>query len=349
MAIGRREPAARRDGSGWLLAAAGVAAALGARAVWRATTAYDLRGRTVLVTGGSRGLGLVLAREFGRHGARVAICGRDEETLERARLDLEERGVDAMAVACDVGDRGAVDAMLDAVARGFGPVDVLVNNAGAIQVGPVDTMTLEDFELEMRTHFWGPLNTTLAALPAMRRRRQGRIVNIASIGGKIAVPHLLPYSASKFALVGLSEGLHAELAKDGIAVTTVCPGLMRTGSPRHARFKGKHREEHAWFTLADSLPGSSMPVERAARRIVEACRHGEAEVVLGLQYKLLARVHGVMPATSARVLAAMDRLLPESGGGGTQSRAGHESESAVTRSPLTLLTERAARSTNQTA
>lgn len=338
----------RRRPSGVMLAAAGVAAAaLGARAAWRARTAWDLRGRTVLVTGGSRGLGLLLAREFGRHGARVAICARDESTLARARADLAAREIESLALACDVGDRDAVALLVDAVEERFGPVDVLVNNAGEIQMGPVETMTVADFEREMATHFWGPLHTTLAVLPSMRRRRAGRIVNIASIGGKVPVPHLLPYSASKFALVGLSEGLHAELAAHGITVTTICPGLMRTGSPRHARFKGKHRAEYAWFTLADSLPGPSMSAERAARRIVEACRHGEAEVVLGLPARILASVHGVLPGTTTRALAAVDRLLPDGGGIGTASRAGHESESPVTRSPLTALTARAGERTNQ--
>src|SRR5204863_2590958 len=126
------------------------------------------------------------------------------------------------------------------------------------------------------------VHTTLDVMPDMRARREGRIVNISSIGGKVSVPHLLPYSASKFALVGLSEGLRAELAKDGIVVTTVCPGLMRTGSPRNAQFKGQHRAEYAWFTLSDSMPFFSQSAERAARQILSACRHGEAEVVLSL-------------------------------------------------------------------
>src|SRR6185503_4123757 len=121
-----------------------------------------------------------------------------------------------------------------------------------------------------------------AVLPEMRARREGRIVNITSIGGKISVPHLLPYSASKFALVGLSEGLRAELAKDGIVVTTICPGLMRTGSPRNATFKGQHRAEYAWFSIGDSLPVTAMSADRAARQILTACKRGEAEVVLSV-------------------------------------------------------------------
>ncbi|MGH9900873.1 MAG: SDR family NAD(P)-dependent oxidoreductase, partial [Pyrinomonadaceae bacterium] len=223
-----------------ILAAAGAGALLAARTFVRRWREYDLRGKTVLITGGSRGLGLVLARELAREGANLAICARDPAELERARVDLINRGANAIAFPCDVTDRAQVKELVDVVRHRFGRIDVLVNNAGVIQVGPVEEMTLEDYEEAMRTHFWGPLHMILEVLPDMRRRGGGRIVNVSSIGGKIGVPHLTPYSASKFALVGLSEALRAELGKDGVVVTTVCPGLMRTGSPRNATFKGQH-------------------------------------------------------------------------------------------------------------
>src|SRR5215216_1169689 len=229
---------------------------------------YDLKDKTVLITGGSRGLGLVMAREFAREGSRLVLCARDEQELDQARRDLEKLGTEVMVVPCDVTNRQDVNAMVAAVNDRFGAVDVLVNNAGVIQVGPLEVMTEEDFELAMQAHFWGPLNMILAVLPSMRQRKTGRIVNITSIGGKVAVPHLVPYSASKFALVGLSKGLRAELMKDGISVTTVCPGLMRTGSPRNAEFKGQHRFEYAWFVLGDSLPLISMSAERAAAQVI---------------------------------------------------------------------------------
>src|SRR5207237_838032 len=111
---------------------------------------------------------------------------------------------------------------------------------------PFDNLTAEDFSRAMQTHFSGPLYTMLAVLPSMRLRRRGRIVNIGSIGGKIPVPHLVPYCASKFALVGLSESLRTELSQEGIYVTTVNPGLIRTGSPRNVDIKGQHEKEYAW-------------------------------------------------------------------------------------------------------
>ena len=178
-----------------------------------------------------------------------------------------------MALPCDVTIREDVDALVREVGERLGPVDVLINNAGVISVGPVDTMGVEDFQQAMATNFWGR-STRSSPLPGMRRRGEGRIANIASIGGKISVPHLVPYSASKFALVGLSEGLRAELAKDGIAVITICPGLMRTGSPRHAIFKGRHRAEYAWFSISDALPLVSMDADRAARQILDSIRRG---------------------------------------------------------------------------
>ncbi len=321
---------------------------LAARALARRLRRYDLRDRTVLITGGSRGLGLVLARAMLCEGARVAVCGRDPGALERARAELARSGDPVLAVPCDVADRAQVEALVRQVEARHGPVDVLVNNAGVIAVGPVEVMTLEDYDEAMKTHFWGSLYATLAVLPGMRQRGGGRIVNIASIGGKISVPHLVPYAASKFALVGLSAGLRAELAKDGIAVTTVCPGLMRTGSPRNATFKGRHRAEYTWFSLSDALPLLSMSAERAARQILAAVRHGDAEVVLSLPAKAAATFHGLFPGVTAELLGLANRLLPGPGGIGADRAPGRESHSRLSPSWLTALDERAARRNNQT-
>jgi short-subunit dehydrogenase len=330
-----------------LIAAAGAGALVAARALVRRARRYDVRGRVVLITGGSRGLGLVLARELAREGARLAICARDAKDLERAREELEAGGATVLAAPCDVTDQDRVEEMVRAVRDHFGQIDVLINNAGVIEVGPMEVMTVADYEEAMKTHFWAPLYTTQAVLDGMRARGEGRIVNIASIGGKISVPHLLPYSASKFALVGFSEGLRAELAKDGIVVTTVCPGLMRTGSPRNATFKGRHRAEYAWFTISDSLPVTSMAAERAARQIVEALKRGDAEIVLTIQAKMAALFHGLFPGLTADILGAVNSLLPGPGGIGANRAKGKESESNLAPSWLTALSDRAAEENNQ--
>jgi NAD(P)-dependent dehydrogenase (short-subunit alcohol dehydrogenase family) len=307
----------------------------------------DLRDRVALVTGGSRGLGLVLARELVREGAQVAICARDEAELARARHQFAALGADVFALTCDVTDRDQVEEMLAQIRERLGPVEVLINNAGTIQVGPAEEMTPADYDEALRAHFWGPLYTTLGVLPEMRRRREGRIVNIASVGGKIAVPHLLPYSASKFALVGFSEGLRGALAKERVYVTTVCPGLMRTGSPRNASFKGRHRAEYTWFSIADSLPILSMDATRAARRILDACRHGDAELVMPLATELAVRLNGLVPGLGIGLMALSERVLPGPGGIGRQRRRGKDSESRWAPSMLTALTERAAGENNE--
>jgi NAD(P)-dependent dehydrogenase (short-subunit alcohol dehydrogenase family) len=308
---------------------------------------YDFNGKTVLITGGSRGLGLVLAREFAREGARIAICARDERELEHARIDLEKFGVEVMAIKCDITNKREVDEMVAAINRRFGHIDVLLNNAGVIQVGPIEVMTHEDFELAMNAHFWAPLNTIMAVLPSMRQRKTGRIVNITSIGGKVSVPHLVPYSASKFALVGLSKGLRAELAKDGITVTTICPGLTRTGSPRNADFKGQHRFEYAWFSISDALPLLTVSAENAARQIINACRHGRAELVISIPAKAAVLFESLFPEAMARLLAAANQFLPEAGGVGTRRMKGRDSASSWSPSWLTMLNEEAAVRNNE--
>src|SRR3954471_5085592 len=237
--------------------AAGVGAAVAATALLRKED-DSLRGQVVLITGGSRGLGLSLAREFASRGCRIAICARDPEALANARRDLQDRGAEVLTLECDVADRQAVEAMIARVLSHYGGIDVLVNNAGEIQVGPVDAMTIGDFERAMNVMFWGTVYPTMALVPHLKQRRAGRIVNITSIGGKVAVPHLLPYTCAKFAAVGFSEGLRAELTGKGVKVTTIVPGLMRTGSHVNALFKGQHEREFEWFRLGASLPGPSM-------------------------------------------------------------------------------------------
>jgi NAD(P)-dependent dehydrogenase (short-subunit alcohol dehydrogenase family) len=319
-----------------------------AAAAWRRRTVMDFDGRVALVTGGSRGLGLLIARELGRLGARVTIVARDEEELERAQTDLQSRGVEASILVADLGRDVDADRIVDSVVAREGRLDVLVNNAGVIQAGPMDHMTIADFEEAMAVHFWAPLRTMRAAIPHMRRAGGGRIVNVSSIGGRIGVPHLVPYCASKFALTGLSTSAGAELAKDGILVTTVCPGLMRTGSPFNAWFKGRHRQEFTWFAIADSLPLMSMDAERAAAQIVGAARRGDAEVVVTWPARMAVMASAVMPNVMAGVMSVTNRFLPSPAEeGGDDRHPGWQSSTRWAPSVLTRLTERAAAENNE--
>jgi NAD(P)-dependent dehydrogenase (short-subunit alcohol dehydrogenase family) len=323
-------------------AAVGALAALAAGRAVRSRRAIDLGGRVVVITGGSRGLGLVLARQFAAEGARLCLLARDEAELARAAEQFPP-GLEVMTVRCDIRRRADVRAAVDVILERWSVIDILINNAGVIQVGPLEHMTAEDFENAMATHFWGPLHLMFEIVPAMRRRGFGRIVNITSIGGRIAVPHLAPYCASKFALVGLSDAVRTELDQYGIRVTTVSPGLMRTGSPRRASMKGRHEAEYAWFAISDSLPGLSTSAENAARQIVEACRYGDPELTITLPAKLAMMVNHVAPTAVANAMVLANQLLPgPNGGDGERSRRGAESTSKWAPSAATVLTDKAA-------
>ena len=324
--------------------AAGLAFAAAAAA--RRARSRDLDGRVALVTGGSRGLGFALAQELAREGARVAICARTAEPLERARSRLEAMGADVLAVQCDVSDRPQVERLVADVTAQFGRVDVLVNVAGVISVGPLSAMTIEDFEEAMAIMFWGVVHPTLAVLPQMRSRGDGDIANVTSIGGKISVPRLLSYNPAKFAAVGFSEGLHAAVAKEGINVLTVVPGLMRTGSYLNAYYKGDAKLEYSLFAPLATLPLTTIATRRAARVIVQAIKERRAELTYTLHARALARLNGLAPAFTARALTLVDRVLPDPGV--TTGRLRDSAiDSPLDRSPLTALGRRAASAFNQ--
>jgi short-subunit dehydrogenase len=296
-------------GFGLVRGAALLSGVLAAHTLWKNMHRTDLHGQIVLITGASRGLGLLVAREFARQGCQVIICARIQDELEEAQTRLRDWGVEAFALICDVSDQTEVSSMVETVRQRYGHVDILVNNAGTIQVTPIQSATIDDFQQAMGTMFWGGLYTTLALLPQMEARRSGHIVNITSLGGKIGVPHLLPYVAAKFAMTGFSEGLSAELAGSGVHVTTITPGLMRTGSYLNAFFKGKQKDEFRWFGISDNLPVISMDAEVAARAIVEAVKRGETEYVLTLPAKVLTRFYGLFPQISIPVIGWVTRIL----------------------------------------
>jgi short-subunit dehydrogenase len=319
------------------------AACVSAAYLLRQNRRIDFRGKTVAITGGSRGLGLELARGFAAEGANIVLLARDRRQLSEAENDIKAAGVQVTALSCDVADRAQVRQTMDRIIGEFG-VDVLINNAGIIQVGPYEQMEVKDFADAMDTHFWGPLHIIQAVVDHMKHKGGGRIVNITSIGGKIALPHLVPYVASKFALVGLSEALRTELLKDRIYVTTVVPGLMRTGSHVNALFKGQHEKEFALFSIANACPILSISSEFAARQIIEACRYGVAEVVLGSQARFGRLLNVTFPNVVAAMLSVAARFLPApSGSEGNRLRRGWQSRSALAPALLTRPADRVVR------
>ena len=304
-------------------------------------------GRVVVITGGSRGLGLLMARRLRRERARLVLLARNREELVRAKEQLGDDS-SVLTIACDVAERELVRQAIEIAVHHFGRIDMLINNAGIIQVGPLEHMTYADYHHAMNVHFWGALHCTEAVLPYMRQRRFGRIVNIASIGGLIAVPHLAPYSASKFAVVGYSDAVRAEVAKDGIRVTTVCPGLMRTGSPVNALMKGRHTAEFAWFGTLSSLPLVSIDAQRAARKIIEAARRGAPHLTITPQARLAAILDRLMPNTFGRAMTVATRMLPGPAGlSGDEAWPGREARPAKLPRLVTVLGDRAARRNNE--
>jgi NAD(P)-dependent dehydrogenase (short-subunit alcohol dehydrogenase family) len=314
--------------TGAAVAGTGIAAATVGTAVFgtlavRALTSKPLPDNlVVLVTGGSRGLGLAIASRFARKPVRLALCARDRAELERAQASLLSmhphlRPQDIFLVAADLTHAEECTRLIDEVFTRFGRIDVLVNNAGIIEVGPAELQTVEAFDRAMRLHFYAALHTIWSALPRLRTQqplpgwpRRAALVNIASIGGKVAVPHMLPYTASKFALTGFSEGLHAELRGRGIRVTTVVPGLMRTGGEQHAQFIGNTDAEARWFKLLAATPGLATAANHAANRIYSAVTHGRAEITITPQAWIAAHFAGLCPEALHYIHAfANDHIL----------------------------------------
>jgi NAD(P)-dependent dehydrogenase (short-subunit alcohol dehydrogenase family) len=281
--------------------------------------------KVVLITGGSRGLGFAMARQICDHGGCVAILARDTDELSRAKADLGSRGGDVLPIQCDLLEPAQIQSAVQQTIDRFGKIDILINNAGIIEVGPLNHMQREDFERSMRLHFWAPYELIMQIVPEMRRIGGGRIVNISSIGGKVAVPHMAPYSASKFALTGFSDAIRTELARDSIYVTTVTPGMMRTGSQGHAKFKGDHAAEYKWFELSCNLPLASISAENAARRILAACAKGKPALIMPLSAYFIIAANALFPNLVARVMRIVDGFLPQQvGQSGDQARPGAE-------------------------
>ena len=310
------------DGMAKIRNTAAVAAA-GAGLCWyrrRRSVQPDLTGKVVLITGGSRGLGFNLARAYGRAGAHVVICARNTEQVQHAAAKLQAEGLSATAHTCDVRDADAVIGLVDQVVGEHGRLDVAIANAGTLVVGPVVHITPEDEHEAMETMYWGMVHLARAAMPHLMQSPDGRFATIGSIGGKIPVPHLLPYTTAKAAAMMYTETLRASWGSRNVKIVTIVPGLMRTGSHAHATIKGRHALEYRWFGLLSVAPFSSANAEGATRRIVAAITRGDAEAIITWQAQLAARLFGVAPSAFMRVTAPLAKLLPSPTGAGGDER-----------------------------
>jgi len=271
---------------------------------------FSYRGKVALITGGSRGLGLVIARQICECGGKVALLARDPNELAQAKTNLDARGGEVFTIECDLLDRTQIESAVHKTIARFHRIDILFNNAGIMEVGPFDHMKRDDFEKNLALHFWAPFELITRIIPQMRRQGGGRIVNISSIGGKIAVPHMAPYTVSKFALTGFSDALRAALARDKIHLTTVAPGLMRTGSHEKAKFRDRHEAEFAWFSASAGMPLISMNAERAARKILAACRRGQPSLTLTFAARGLILGNALFPNLTGHAMKLVNRFLP---------------------------------------
>lgn len=292
------------------------------------TPQASLRGKVAVVCGGSRGLGRSVARELLLQGASVAICGRDPRSLEETRAWLEAFGGPVLAKVCDLQSEAQTLSFLESVTEELGPIDVVVANAATILVAPLETLTPFDFDKAHREIFGAAMHPALLALPDMRARRSGTLVFISSIGGKVGVPHLAPYSAAKFAVTGFAEAVGAEVAKDRVRVLTVFPGLMRTGSHLHATFQGQPERELSWFAAAAITPLLSIDADRAAQRVVRAIVDGRSRLSFTPAAHLATFVHDLLPGVWSVLAATAARLLP---------RAPTGSDAALQREGIELL------------
>lgn len=267
--------------------------------------------QTVVIIGATRGLGLDLLRGYAARGARLAVCARD--ALELLRVEAELRDTELLVEACDAAKPEQMERFMRDVVLRFGRIDVLITCAATIQVGPLETMSTSDFEAAMEQIFWTTYHPTMAVLPHMRAQRAGSIAHVASFAGKVPVPHMLPYTTAKFAVTGFSMGLHAELKKEGIHVTTISPGLLRTGSYVNVPFKGQQEKEYIWFAGGGVTPLLSMPSERAARLVMRAIDKKASERTLSWAVRAAAVTQAAAPSVLSKVLVLADRLLPSGG------------------------------------
>lgn len=290
---------------------AGAGLIWGTRTWLRQRRRIALADRVVIVTGASSGHGYLVAQQAAEQGAHLVLAARDLDALRAAEAELNRNGAaSVLAVATDVTDPARVRELVERTIERHGRVDILINNAGIMTVGPVEAMKPEDFRAAIETNFWGAFHATMAVLPHMRARRFGRIANVVSIGGKCAIPHMLPYTVGKFALTGFTEGLRTELVRDNIFVTGIYPGTMRTGGHKHAWLKGNTRAEYTWFGLSDTIPGLASSADQVARKLWKAVCNGDPELIVDWSTYLAVVSQAIFPNEVAEVLTMADRLLP---------------------------------------
>lgn len=232
---------------------------------------FNLKDKTALVTGGSRGLGKAMARGFAEHGARVMICSRSEEELERAAAEIGE-GLDAEIFyeVADMANRESVDQLAYRALEVFGTVDILVNNAGMNQPQPIDEIEDEKWDTQMEVNLTSIMRLTRALVPAMKEKQWGRVIHISSILGLGSKPARNAYSATKSALTGLAKASALDLGEHGITVNCICPGPFLTDMPMSLLSEAEKEE----FSSVTAMKRWGQPREMAGPAIFLASEAG---------------------------------------------------------------------------
>jgi short-subunit dehydrogenase len=259
-----------------------------------------IAGSRILITGASQGIGRSLAELASQRGGRVLAAARSEDLLQELAEQSRARGGVLETVQADVTSPEDRQRLVEAALRHFGGLDILVNNAGIGATGHFADCGPERLRKIMEVNFFGLTETTRALLPLLRKGERPAIINISSIAGKRAIPARSEYSASKFAVQGFSEALRAELAKDGIDVLVICPGLTQSN------FSKNMLEQKALVQL-DHMRG--MTSEQVAHATLRAIERGKNEVTLGFKAKLIALVSRFFPRLADRIAARKVRSL----------------------------------------
>lgn len=232
----------------------------------------ELTGRSALITGAAGGIGRATALCLARRGVHILAVDIDPDGLKRLEGDVIERGVSCRTYRVDVSDWKAVDGLGREIEQAGIEIDILINNAGVLAGGFLSDMRLESWQWVVGINLWGPIHFVQRFLPGMIGRGRGHVVNVASAAGIIGFPTIGAYSTTKFALVGLSQAMRAELARNGIGVTAVCPGIVKTGIVEAAKLDGIEAAAPA------ALASRGLPPEKVAAQIVRAIQRNTPRI-----------------------------------------------------------------------
>ena len=230
--------------------------------------------RTALVTGASHGIGPFIAKALAKQGMNLVLAARTQSELEQVAADIRATGVQVLTVPTDVTDREARSALVYTAERTFGAIDVLVNNAGGDPQREFHHYTTKDVEAQIGLNLTGPIELTRLLLPGMLQRKQGHIVNISSMGGRIGFPHTEVYSASKDGLIGFTRVLRADYRKHGVSSSVLILG------PISGAGTGARTMEEVNLHMSAMAKASMSPPEAVAKAVLKSIRHDKAEIVI---------------------------------------------------------------------